>query len=183
MDDDGDGIGDACDACPNDPDNDADGDGVCGDVDNCPSVYNPDQADTDGDGIGDACDVPELEQSITVVKDAPDKPNHEFEFTDDLGDFTLTHGASLDFTDLATGTYTVAEDPTSFPDQYWALLGVTCVDQDCDPVPGVEVDLDNFSADIPLEATQHLTCTFFNERADFEPEESYLIYLPLIFKK
>jgi hypothetical protein len=72
---DGDGVGDACDGCLNDPDNDADGDGVCGDVDNCPNdphndldgdgvcgdidncpVHeNPDQADGDGDGVGDAC--------------------------------------------------------------------------------------------------------------------------------
>jgi PKD repeat protein len=55
---DGDGLGDACDACLNDPDNDLDGDGVCGNVDNCPSVSNPDQKDTDGDGLGDACDTP-----------------------------------------------------------------------------------------------------------------------------
>ena len=34
---DGDGIADACDACPNDAANDADGDGVCGDVDQCPN--------------------------------------------------------------------------------------------------------------------------------------------------
>jgi hypothetical protein len=54
---DGDGIGDDCDACPNDPDNDADGDGVCGDVDNCPAVANANQADGDGDGLGDACDI------------------------------------------------------------------------------------------------------------------------------
>jgi len=33
-----DGLGDACDICPNDPDNDADGDGICGDVDNCPDT-------------------------------------------------------------------------------------------------------------------------------------------------
>ena len=50
-----DGIGDACDICPNDPDNDIDGDGICGDVDNCPNVYNPGQEDSDGDNIGDAC--------------------------------------------------------------------------------------------------------------------------------
>jgi hypothetical protein len=53
---DGDGIGDACDSCPNDPLNDADRDSVCGDVDNCPNDYNPDQADSDADGFGDACD-------------------------------------------------------------------------------------------------------------------------------
>ena len=31
----GDGIGDDCDSCPNDPDNDKDSDGICGDVDPC----------------------------------------------------------------------------------------------------------------------------------------------------
>jgi len=33
LDTDGDGLGDACDACPFDAENDADGDGVCGDID------------------------------------------------------------------------------------------------------------------------------------------------------
>ncbi|MHC4836906.1 MAG: LamG-like jellyroll fold domain-containing protein [Planctomycetota bacterium] len=53
---DGDGLGDACDACPDDPDNDVDEDGICGDVDNCPDDDNAGQADADGDGAGDACD-------------------------------------------------------------------------------------------------------------------------------
>jgi len=51
-----DGLGDACDPCPNDADNDADGDGLCGDLDNCPGASPADQTDTDGDGRGDLCD-------------------------------------------------------------------------------------------------------------------------------
>lgn len=52
-DDDGDGVGDAC-------DDDDDNDLVPDDEDNCPFTPNPDQEDNDenglGDGIGDACD-------------------------------------------------------------------------------------------------------------------------------
>lgn len=50
VDTDGDGIGDACVM-------DNDGDGVANDEDNCPNEPNPDQADFDGDGMGDACDL------------------------------------------------------------------------------------------------------------------------------
>ncbi|MFC1843890.1 thrombospondin type 3 repeat-containing protein [Thermodesulfobacteriota bacterium] len=54
---DGDGVGDACDPCPNDFNNDIDADGICGDVDNCPFVSNGFQLDCDIDGIGDVCDM------------------------------------------------------------------------------------------------------------------------------
>ena len=52
-----DGVGDACDACIGDPENDGDGDGVCADLDNCPLDANADQANGDGDLLGDACDA------------------------------------------------------------------------------------------------------------------------------
>jgi len=57
QDTDGDDVGDLCDVCVNDPNNDQDSDSICGDVDNCPSVSNVGQADSDNDNAGDVCDV------------------------------------------------------------------------------------------------------------------------------
>jgi len=57
MDTDNDQIGDVCDACPDDPANDADNDGLCAGNDNCPTVYNPGQEDSDSNGVGDVCEV------------------------------------------------------------------------------------------------------------------------------
>jgi len=57
---DDDGMGDACDVCPEIADGgqvDSDGDGIGDACDDCPTVANADQDDADGDGIGTACDA------------------------------------------------------------------------------------------------------------------------------
>ena len=63
---DNDQLGDACDLCQGDPQNDQDNDGICAgsgfrppktaDHDNCPATANPFQTNTDSDASGDACD-------------------------------------------------------------------------------------------------------------------------------
>ena len=112
-DDDGDGAGDVCDACPfdaddgidgdglccdvdpcpNDPDNDIDGDGACADVDNCPVDANPGQEDDDGDGTGNPCDPCPLDPDNDIdgdgicgdVDNCPDHPNPGQEDNDGNG--------------------------------------------------------------------------------------------------
>jgi hypothetical protein len=108
--------------------------------------------------------------AIAIVKDAPEaNETHAFGFTGDLGDFTLASGESKEFLDLVPGTYTVAEDPASFPDEYWTLVSVTCVDQ-MNPRTCVRVNLPSVSAAIRLQPGQHLECTFLNERGELEPD-------------
>ena len=76
---DSDGVGDACDNCPesdNPSQEDGDADAVGNSCDNCPTVANPDQEDSDGDALGDLCDNCPL-----VIN-----PNQENNDTDDVGD-------------------------------------------------------------------------------------------------
>jgi hypothetical protein len=61
----GNGVGDACEACPPGI-ADSDGDGVCDPDDNCPAMSNTNQADFDDDGFGDACETGALRADIDL---------------------------------------------------------------------------------------------------------------------
>ncbi|MBT7350593.1 hypothetical protein HN803_07485, partial [candidate division WWE3 bacterium] len=67
---DSDGLGDVCDACVSDPNNDQDGDGLCAEVDNCPVNSNADQADSDGDDVGNSCDTCPSDYYNDIDKDS-----------------------------------------------------------------------------------------------------------------
>ena len=59
---DGDEVGDACDG-------DADGDSIPNGTDNCPQLKNTLQGDTDDDGLGDACDADDDEDGVVDGED------------------------------------------------------------------------------------------------------------------
>lgn len=96
-----DGVGNACDNCPNDPkkteigvcgcgvvDTDTDMDGIADCNDNCPNAFNAGQQDTDDDKIGDICDPDDDNDGMPdeweeqyglnpLVNDASDDPDND----------------------------------------------------------------------------------------------------------
>ncbi len=102
-DDDGDGVLDLEDLCPNTPsgetvdgngcseiEKDTDGDTINDAVDNCPTASNTDQADLDNDGSGDICDEDIDGDGTLNGEDAfPNDPNED---TDSDGDGTGDNG-------------------------------------------------------------------------------------------
>lgn len=142
---------------------DDDGDGVANHLDNCPDVANPDQADRNGDGIGDACDPNEppvavapaavngLEGSaLTFDGSASSDPNDdpltcEWDFGDESPSAT-TAVATHVYADNGSFTATLTvTDPSGESDLAMTSVTVTNV------APSVSIDthsseVDRFSA-------------------------------------
>jgi hypothetical protein len=108
--------------------------------------------------------------SITIVKEADPAGDKEFDFTGDLGAFSLTDDGTLAnttvFTDVISGTYAVTETVPAG----WKLEGIVCDDPDA----GTAVSVATASALIDLDPGEEITCTF--------SDKSYLIRLPLILR-
>jgi hypothetical protein len=97
--------------------------------------------------------------TITIVKDAvPDDPQN-FDFTGDLGNFSLDDDVdpclpnSRDFVQLP-GTYHITETVPAG----WRLAVIGCVD----PTGDTTTNLDAATAAIVLDSDEHVTCTFTN---------------------
>ncbi len=157
---DGDGAGNACDPCPNDPKDDEDSDGVCGDVDNCPGVANADQANEDADGLGDVCD--------DCPKDADNDADDDTVCgdVDNCPDVANEDQADADADGLGDGCDTCPDDPLNDADDDGVCgdvdncpedfnpgqadddgdaIGNTC--DTCPGQPGTDVDQDGVCED------------------------------------
>ena len=126
---------------------------------------------------------------LTIVKEATPQGNASFVFTSTVPSqttFSLQDDGSMSntatFADLTAGSYTITEDEASFPDEFWALLGITCLDHTGQPAVA-QIDVANHRVEVDLQNNQHVTCTFINERANFfGGGQEVEIYLPLILK-
>jgi subtilisin family serine protease len=90
FDDDGDGIPEGSDNCPevSNPDQlDGDGDGVGDACDNCSGIANSGQEDLDGDGLGNACDPDDDDDGVLDVDDNCPLTDNPFQQDDDDDDF------------------------------------------------------------------------------------------------
>jgi PKD repeat protein len=116
-----DGLGDICDPCPNDAQNDVDGDDVCGDVDNCPLMANPDQVDTDDDGAGNVCDPDDDGDGVPDTED-----------DDPLDRFVCRDADADGCDDCSSGVDDPSDDGTDLDADGRCDLTDDCVDADGD---------------------------------------------------
>jgi hypothetical protein len=98
--------------------------------------------------------------SITIRKETTPEDGEGFEFSGDLGEFSLDDGESMTFEGLPLGDYDVIED--AMPDDYeWELTSVVCEGGDSTDISdGVTVH---------LEQGEDIECTFSNT-AEIPPD-------------
>lgn len=117
-------IGPDCDIpAPTDCSDDDDGDGIADPFDNCPDVPNPDQGDYDNDGTGDACDdnsgpTPQAQceslgdDFLFLAQYNWNDDNSAFQYDNGLGDvITVTPETTSNGTWEVTGQITPGSDP------------------------------------------------------------------------
>ncbi len=115
---------------------------------------------TDGTNIGAWQEPLQCGGTITIIKDTiPDGPT-DFNFTGDLGGFSLDDDTDLTLPnsiafDKAAGTYKVTEIVPSG----WVLTNLACVDPD----GGTTTNLAAATANIDVDAGEMITCTFTNK--------------------
>ena len=140
LDDDADGIGDACES-------DTDGDGVIDDLDNCPDIANPNQEDADNNGIGNACDEPlpapendKCEDAIEIAAGDVVEGSTTFANTDvDLAGVCSTNASpSVWFLVEGTGDAVIAETCGSTYDTYLSVF-----EGDCDALACIQANDDS----------------------------------------
>ncbi len=118
--------------------------------------------------------------SLTIINRITD-PNQWPTLTFRISDtFTATIAANkaITLTTLAAGSYRIGI--TSYPDQYWGLINVSCVDQ---KRMVSNIDHDNLKADITIWEGQNLVCTFLSEWAGYTKPKTFIWYLPFIVKQ
>jgi len=133
---DSDVIGDVCDVCSLDPNNDQDKDNLCANIDNCPVNSNPDQVNSDGDNFGDSCDICPTDFYNDIDKDGlcanvdscPFDPNND---ADGDGLCANVDSCPFDPNNDADGDGICANHDTC-PDDPNNKCNEECIDPDCE---------------------------------------------------
>ncbi len=102
-----------------------------------------------------------MEASITILKQTrpADSGGQTFDFTGDLGAFSLTGDGSRTVRGLEPGRYDVTETPAAD----WDLTSIWCGDPD----GGTAIDLGAATATIDLDPHEQITCVFSNRLSGY----------------